>query len=465
MNYRKITSLVLILATVFNTTIYASDTTDDRYTPKSTLQQSVKKAVNDYSNFNGSVMISKNNDENYEVLYEGAVGSNGGYDIDTVYDIGSVSKLFTTVAIMQLEEDGKLNYNDTIDMYFDNVPSKKQDVTIKQLLTHSSGIYASENDDHDVSKDDEIARIMKSRQLFTPGTNYKYSNAGFTLLAAIVEEASGESFEDYMRENLFEPLELDNTGFPTSDNMSGEKAVSGSLNGVDYGNVTEFDFGWYSKGYTDVLSTPRDLTYFFNSLISGEIIGAANLALMSNDEIDIGSDAYRGYGTDIKHIDSDQKIIGHTGIWYGGNTAIYYRPSDKILFVIACDELTLNNDLPANYVFNTLNAMYPSGKLNKIESVETVKLEGMATLSDLFLPTFNHKVNADGKTSNNYVDQVDYIDEMKSDLHGLTSYVKENKYEIGLIVCMTLLGMTSYYLYYRLKDRKKRKKNNKKKRK
>lgn len=439
-----------------NGIFYASETesttVDDRFVPADSLEQSVEKAVTD-TNFNGSVMITKNTGNNFDVLYQGAAGFDGGYDIDTVYDVGSVSKLYTTTAIMLLQQQGKLEYSDQIGMYLDNVPADKQAVTIKMLLTHTSGIYVEENDDHNVTKEDEINRILSSDIRFEPGTNYTYSNAGFTLLAAIIEAASGESYEDYLTENIFDPLGLEHTGFPNSNYLKDLPAVSGTLDGVNYGKVTNFDFGWYSKGYADVLTTPRELTYFFQALISGKLLNSDNLHLMNLDEVDLGDETYRGYGTDVKHYGTKKAIVGHTGIWYGGNTAAYYRPSDKVLFVLTCDQLTVSSDLPANYVFNTLNAMYPSGELDDAEVIESVPIADLI-VPDQSLPTFEADVS---EPNNNQLTEPltksATTTGFKSDVKRVIDYASTHQDLLLIILCVISIALIIAILIIRIKRR------------
>lgn len=458
MNLKKLNILLVLFITLLgiNNIFYASETesqVDERFVPESTLQKSIEKAVED-TNFNGSIMISKNKGDEYNVLYEGAAGTDGGYDIDTIYDVGSVSKLYTTTAIMMLEEQGKLNYNDKITKYFDNVPKSKQNVTIKMLLTHTSGIYAEENDNHNVTKANEIKRILNSEQKFEPDSNYLYSNAGFTLLAAIIEEASGQTYEEFMFENIFDPLGLTHTGFPNTNALKDEPAVVGTLNGVTYGKVTNFDFGWYSKGYSDVLTTPRELTYFFQALISGKLIGSDNLALMDLDEVDLGGDTYRGYGTDVKHKGTNKEVVGHTGIWYGGNTAVYYRPADHVLFVLTCDSLVVSSDLPANYVFNTLNAMYPAKGLNKQNTVETVEIEPLIDPSSNEIPKFETDVSEiENEELISTLSKQETKTGLKSEAKTIYIYFKDNPTMFLIALCILLIVLIILVLFFRLKDK------------
>lgn len=326
------------------------------------------------TNFNGSIVISRNNKEQgYDILYSDANGINGGYDVDYLYDIGSVSKVYTTIGIMKLEEMGKLDYNDPINKYLDSVPPDKSEITIEMLLTHTSGIYVSENSNHQVTKEEELTRILSSPLQFYPGTEFLYSNAGFTLLAAIIESVSGTTFENYMQTEIFDKYGLENTGFPCSSNLDKKNAVIGHLDGVTYGSVVDLDFGWYSKGYTDILTTPLDATKFFNLLISGKIVSDSNLKLLMTPVIQTDNNSYRGYGTDIENpYDSDSMYVGHVGVWYGGNTAIFYRPEDRVLFVLMCDSVVVEQDLPSLSVIYKLKAAYPTGSLEDMSSVEKI---------------------------------------------------------------------------------------------
>src|SRR5215510_5954384 len=129
---------------------------------------------------------------------------------ETVFDIGSITKVFTAVAIMQLEERGKLSTSDKITKYFSNVPPDKSAITLHHLLTHTSGLayddfYSSATlEVREILKDREkfIQRILSFPLGFEPGTKRSYSNSGFSLLAAIVEKLSSQSYERYLRENI-----------------------------------------------------------------------------------------------------------------------------------------------------------------------------------------------------------------------------------------------------------------------
>lgn len=194
---------------------------------------------------------------------------------ETVFDIGSNTKVFTAVAVMQLEEKGKLSTSDSITKYFSNVPEDKKGVTIHHLLTHTSGFEHEEFYDEsppkirEILKDREkyIQRVMSFPLAFKPGEKWLYSNTGFSLLAAIVEKISGQSYEIYLRENIFKPAGMLNTGY-VIPNWKNKRVARGYNDGdTDYG--FPWDTQWSGKiipwdllANGGLLSTVDDMSKF-----------------------------------------------------------------------------------------------------------------------------------------------------------------------------------------------------------
>ncbi|MCP4899458.1 MAG: beta-lactamase family protein, partial [bacterium] len=132
----------------------------------------------------------------------------------TVSTIGSITKQFTGALILSLAEDGKLSVEDPITRYFDPVPEDKRGITLYQLLTHSSGIVDLDGaDDWDpIDREEFVRRAMAQELAFEPGSSYEYSNAGFSLLGAIIEQLTGLSYEQYLRRRLLLPAGMYETG-------------------------------------------------------------------------------------------------------------------------------------------------------------------------------------------------------------------------------------------------------------
>jgi CubicO group peptidase (beta-lactamase class C family) len=140
--------------------------------------------------------------------------------LDTKFRLASITKQFTAAAILLLQERGKLSVNDTLCTYLRDCPAAWKTITIHQLLCHSSGIYSftesSDNDRYDplpMPVLDTVARFKDKPLDFAPGTRFHYSDSGYLLLGYVVEQASGEKYEDFMRENIYEPVHMQNSGY------------------------------------------------------------------------------------------------------------------------------------------------------------------------------------------------------------------------------------------------------------
>jgi serine beta-lactamase-like protein LACTB len=214
----------------------------------------------------------------------------------TVYDIGSVSKVQTAVAIMQLVEKGKLRLEDDIRTYVPSFPDKGVPITIRQLMTHTSGIRhyrdtdfqgtpADENVRRYASIEDAIAIFKDDPLLFPPGKYYSYTSYGVNLLQGVVEKASGKPFEAYMRESVWDPAGMDATQFNLPERVVRNRARSyepgpgGGVRNVLYGDLT------YKFASGGMMSTAEDLVRFGSALNAGRLLKKETLAQMWSAQI------------------------------------------------------------------------------------------------------------------------------------------------------------------------------------
>ncbi|MFQ5721449.1 MAG: serine hydrolase domain-containing protein [Candidatus Aminicenantales bacterium] len=173
----------------------------------------------DLGGYSGTVLIAKNG----EILFRKGYGM-ASYEFDvpntakTKFQIASLSKSFTSAAIMILQERGKLSVHDPLSKFIPDYPGGKK-ITIHHLLTHTSGI-PNVNNFPEYSRDsrfpqtlDEIIKMFKDKPLmFEPGEKYSYSNSNYNLLAYIIEKVSGVSYGEFLRKNIFQTLEMNETG-------------------------------------------------------------------------------------------------------------------------------------------------------------------------------------------------------------------------------------------------------------
>jgi CubicO group peptidase (beta-lactamase class C family) len=155
-----------------------------------------------------------------------------------VVDLGSIAKQFTAAAILRLEADGKLGTGDPITRFFKDVPPDKRGITLHHLLTHSAGLASdfAESDYEPVLRDEYVRRALASALLGPPGKRYAYSNAGFSLLAAVVELVSGKNYEAYLADRLFRPTGMTETGYKLPG-WPPERIAHGYSGGDDWGTI------------------------------------------------------------------------------------------------------------------------------------------------------------------------------------------------------------------------------------
>jgi CubicO group peptidase (beta-lactamase class C family) len=207
---------------------------------------------------------------------------------DTGFDIGSLVKTFTGVAVLQLEDAGKLHLNDTIVKYFSKVPATEASLTIQTLLDHSSGLpdivdvhskpvdYTPDFDYEPVSRDEIVNRALHAQLIFSPGQKTGYSNLGYSLLGVIIEIASGQTYEQYLQEHIFRPAGMTRTGYTLPGWKRDDLAV-GYYKGARWG--TPLDHPWLQDGPSwnlrangGMLSTVRELYKFIQALDRDDVL-------------------------------------------------------------------------------------------------------------------------------------------------------------------------------------------------
>jgi CubicO group peptidase (beta-lactamase class C family) len=225
-------------------------------TPSSPLQTFLHRAG--ALGFDGQVLVEKHG----QLLADGAYGfadrEHGvRNDRDTVFGIASQTKQFTAAAILILEERGALRVEDTIAKFLANVPDDKRDITLHQLMTHTSGLMQGDivPDFADVTPEELVRKILASERK-PPGT-FRYSNAGYTLVAAIIERASGKPYATFLREEIFKPAGMHHTGVIGVDVP--RKAAVAYRGLIPQGSAKTWKSNWRTWGGGDVFSTARDL--------------------------------------------------------------------------------------------------------------------------------------------------------------------------------------------------------------
>ena len=238
-----------------------------------------------------------------QVVYEYAAGNDDmgqPLTIESPMYLCSISKQFCAAAIVMLRDQGKLSLEDTLDKYFPEYTIGK-DITLKELLTMRSGIV---RDVDPVTKDPDsyvgyttegldalIFEWLFSQPLnFDPGTRFEYSNCNYMLLSFVVERVSGTSYEDFLRQNIFEPLGMDHSGF--DDEIADHPQWGLTYDGLSPGYL----MGNISQGCGDIVSTAADLDIWMTALKSGQVVGMDSYREMTVDYTPEDQMENYGYG-------------------------------------------------------------------------------------------------------------------------------------------------------------------------
>jgi len=295
------------------------------------------KRMADAGVFSGAVLLAQGD----KILYKGAAGqASKRFDVpnrvDTKFNLGSINKMFTAVAVAILVERDKLSFDDPISKYLDDewLPQvDKSKVQVRHLLSHTSGLGSYFNDTYVQSSrelfrevDDYKMLVADETLAFEPGSDRSYSNTGMLIAGAVIEGASGRNYFDFVREEIYAPAGMVNT-----DCYDMDKPVPNLAIGYTKERTSE-GVGWTNNLYQHVIrggpagggfSTVEDLYRFARALVGGKLVSAEMVHTLTTPKPEIGSPNY-GYGFAIGG-EPDDRIVGHSGGFSGisSNLDIY----------------------------------------------------------------------------------------------------------------------------------------------
>jgi len=266
---------------------------------------------------------------------------------DTMFRIGSVTKQFTAAAIMRLVEQGKLGLDDDINKHLPapGFPLQGNTVTIRQLLTHTSGIPSYTDQDEwfklipqELTNDEMLALVKDKPFDFKPGQQHKYNNTGYYLLGMIIEKISGKTYAEHMEAEFFKPLGLERTcyGFNTpiiKNRAKGYGATNGTIeNAPHLGMSQPFAAG-------SLLSTGEDVVKWSMALASGKIVKPESFTMMTTPTIlTNGENTHYGFGLENQEWEG-RVCIRHGGGIHGFNSSYMYLPGDDVHVTVICNSV------------------------------------------------------------------------------------------------------------------------------
>lgn len=295
----------------------------------------VVRASVEAEEFSGSVLVARDG----EVLLDRGYGlANREWSIpndgDTKFRLGSVTKQFTAVAIMILNERGLVDLDAPVKTYLPDAPAAWDGVTVRHLLTHTSGVPSfTDFDDYEALKtlpatmDSLIARFRDRPLDFQPGEGWDYSNSGYVVLTAVVEKASGESYADFVAETLFQPLGMNDSGYDSHaailpHRASGYAPTARGIVNADYVDMS------IPQGAGALYSTTRDLLKWEQGLFGGRLLSPASLTLLTTPV----RNRY-AFGLVVTEAGGNT-TVAHSGGIEGFNTHMAYDPARRMTVIV-----------------------------------------------------------------------------------------------------------------------------------
>lgn len=331
--------------------------------------------------FNGSILV----------INKGQVVLSKGYglksakdstwnDVNTVYQMGSVTKQFTAALILQLEEQKKLSVKDKLSKYYPEIPWADS-VTIENLLTHTSGIFNYTNDGRFMASEatkpatpEKILALFKDKPLeFAPGSRFKYSNSGYMLLGYIIEKLTGRSYEQVMHERILTPLGMVHSGFDFAHLNDPDKATGYTTYKEQLKVPAAIVDSSVSFAAGSLYSTVNDMWAWHKGLMKNATIKAASLERAYTRFLD-----NYGFGWEVDSV-YGKRMLQHGGGIFGFNTLFSRVPADDCCIVLLCNMNTGSLEKISRSILAILNnRAYDVPKEKITVPVDTVVLQQYA---------------------------------------------------------------------------------------
>ncbi|MCZ6836865.1 MAG: serine hydrolase [Planctomycetota bacterium] len=262
-------------------------------------------------------------------------------DAETTFRIGSVTKQFTAAAVMKLIEDGKLALDDELSEFFPDFPTQDHVVTIEHLLTHTSGIksytgvpkFWEEGSTRELSVQQLLDYVDVVPLEFTPGEKFAYNNSAYYILGAIIEQASGVPYCQYLQDEFFTPLSLERTMCDSNAKIISNRAQGYRMDGGTL--VNDQLIGMDNPGAAGMLlGTARDLVLWNMALMKGMVVSLESLEKMCTPyTLNDGEETGYGYGLGIGEFEGHRRI-SHNGGIHGFNSTLAYYPDDDLYIAV-----------------------------------------------------------------------------------------------------------------------------------
>ncbi len=282
------------------------------------------------SGFSGVTLVARGD----SVLFERAYSPLNGkpLTLNSKFNIGSMTKGFTAAAILRLRSQHRLSFSDPLSRFFPHAPEQKRDITVFHLLTHTSGLAEHSAGTGIMRREGAVTAILSQRLEYPPGTHYRYADDDYQLLAAIIEVASGETWDRYIERELLTPARMRSTTFQGGD--------------------------WGHKGANGMRSTARDIYRWLTGIHDAQLFGRAESRELESPLMHVRSEPpfeiHYGYGTRLYVRNGRVAEVMHSGSGDGRNTSIARALSDGTVVIVLSNSGQRGGTTWASYVSQRL---------------------------------------------------------------------------------------------------------------
>lgn len=333
-------------------------------------------------NFHGSVLVEKDGRVILSKGYGMADYENGVKNtVNTRFPIGSMTKQIVAMAIMQLQEKGKLSVNDSLSKYIPDFP-RGEEITLQQLLTHTSGIKGYYSNDMQLTDRIKalkertplnIINIIKEENLVNnPGEVWEYSNSGYLILGYIVEKVSGKTLEDYLTKNIFKPLKMFDTtaSFRDGKRMYNAQGYMGFLENIKY-DSEDYDFLNLAFGAGFITSTVEDMYKWSKAFDKCKIAKRKTIDEIFKGYANADGAGY-GYGWFIEEGEFGREY-SHAGVCEGFNSIISIKPDNKATVIVLTNKVPSGQNI--DEIKNNIHSIIEGAKVDIPQEKKEISMD------------------------------------------------------------------------------------------
>lgn len=336
---RKLTTISTIICLLLSSCIVSAQLSESHKTIEAKINNYLTNGAS--KGFSGAILVSE---KGQIIINKGYGWANKEKEIlntsTTVFDIASNTKQFTAAAILKLVEFNKLNLTDSISIFFTNLPIDKRNITIHQLLTHTSGLPDAIGGDFDTMSTEQFFKEVFKTQLLHTTSEFSYSNIGYSILGRVIELVSNKEYEVFLNEYLFKPSGMKQTGYLIPKWNSELLANGYTKNIIDFGSSIrryqeDGEVSWHLKGNGGINSTQEDMYKWYKALSSYTILNKFLFEKYTTSYIDASNSVGCGYGWGITKSDRNTKRITHNGNNGAFSHSIIWLPIEDVIIIYA----------------------------------------------------------------------------------------------------------------------------------